>query len=171
MGKGNWRPTSKTLMAPVRDRNDLKHKGFTISVEVSEGMDFLYITLWVSSVYPGHDPVIRFVPQFHLLRVDRPRGFLASSSILFLGLLWKTGWSTTCRTLLLGCFRHYRRLHSGLLVFTNPGWVRFERQVPQIWLGNGFLDTRGGPVNPDLYFATLTFILRRPFLGSPSSRG
>ena len=116
-------------------------------------------------MYPGHNPVIRFVPQFHLLRVDRPGGLFASSSILSLGLLWNTRWSTMCRTLLLGCFRHYRRLHLRLLVFANPRWVGFKRWVSQIRLGNGFLDTHSGPVNPDLYLATLALILCMAFLG------
>ena len=114
---------------------------------------------------PGHDPVVQFVPQFHLLWVNRPGGLFISPSILSLRLFLKTGWSATCRALLLGCFGHYCRLHSRLLIFANPGWVGFKRWVSRIQLGNGFLDTHSGPVNPDLYFATPAFILRTAFLG------
>ena len=114
---------------------------------------------------PDHDPVIQFVPQFHLLWVSRPGGFLTSSSTLSLRLLLKSGWSATCRALLLGCFRHHRRLHSRLLVFVNPRWVGLKRRVSWIQLGNGFLDTCSGPVNPDLYLATPAFILCTTFLG------
>ena len=46
-GQGKLEADIETLTAPVCDRNDLKREGFTISVEVSEGMDFLYITLRV----------------------------------------------------------------------------------------------------------------------------
>ena len=46
-GQGKLEADIETLTAPVRDRNDLKCEGFTISVEVSEGVDFLYITLQV----------------------------------------------------------------------------------------------------------------------------
>ena len=37
----------ETLMAPVRDHDNLKREGFATSVEVSEGVDLLHITLQV----------------------------------------------------------------------------------------------------------------------------
>ena len=46
-GQGKLKADIETLTALVRDHDDLKHEGFTISVEVSEGVNLLHITLWV----------------------------------------------------------------------------------------------------------------------------
>ena len=108
MGRGNLRASVKTLTAPIHDRDNLKCEGFATSVEVSEGVDLLHVSFWVQSMNPGRDPAVWFVPQFHFLRVDRPRGLITSLSTLSLGLLLESGWSTTCTALLLGSFRHHR---------------------------------------------------------------
>ena len=46
-GQGKLEANIETLTAPVHDHDDLKREGFTIPVEVSEGVNLLHITLWV----------------------------------------------------------------------------------------------------------------------------
>ena len=64
----------------------------------------------------------------------------------------------------LGSFNH-SRLHRGRLITTGLGHIRFEGRVMGVWLGNGFPDTCGRPVNTDLDLAGLPFTLCPPLLG------
>ena len=51
------------------------------------------------------------------------------------------------------------------MIITGPGHIRFEGQGMGVWLGNGFSDTRGRPVNNNLDLARLPFALCPPLLG------
>ena len=118
-------PDAMALARPVGDRNDLEGEVLTIPVEVPEGMDLLHIPLRVQLMYPFCYEVIRFLLQFDFLWVIGPR-VLASGPCT--QSCPGSGCSATETTLLLGILKHYR-LHSGLLVITASGRVRFKGRV------------------------------------------
>ena len=153
---GIVKPDVNILQAPVGNCNNCnKCKALTVPAEVPEGVNFLHISLWVQLMNRGCNLVIRLLFQFHLFRVSgtKPRSSTASSSTLSPGWLLGSSWSTMRAALSLGSLWYNGRPHPGQWVITCPGWVGFKRWMAQIWLGKGFLDTRVGPVNPNLYFA------------------
>ena len=120
----------KTLGSQVSNRDDFERKVLTAPMKVSEGVDFFHIPLRIQLVDLFCNPAIRLLFQFQFLRIGRPRGLAGSPSTQHYG-----SYSA------LGFLRHYRQLHPGLSITTNPGWVGLKGWVSWIWFGNGFLDT------------------------------
>ena len=130
-----------------------------------EGVNLFHISFRVQMVDLGHNPVIRLLFEFQLLWISKPRGLTAGLSALSLRWFLGSGWSATRATLFLGSLGHNRRLHLGLLIAASPRRVRFKGRMMWIWLGDGFLDTCIGPIDPNLYFAAPPVALCMAFLG------
>ena len=154
-----------TFVAPVSNYDNFEHKALTVPMEMSEGVNLFHISFWVQTVDPGRNSAIRLLFEFQLLWIGKPRGLTAGLSALSLGWFLGSRWSTTRATLFLGSLGYNRRLHLGLLLAASPRCVRFKGQMTWIRLGDGFLDTRIGPIDPNLYFAAPPVALCMAFLG------
>ena len=170
-GQGKLEADIKTLTAPVRDRNDLKRKGFTISVEVSEGVDFLYITF-------GSSQCIRAMIQSYGLSLSSTFSGLTGPEVFLLVLLLCP---SDCSGKLGGaphvelCF--WDALDT-TIDFTRGCWSLLTPD------GSGLKDRcHGSSLKTGFWIPvvvqsipTCTLLLRpsfsvRPFLGSPLSQG
>ena len=79
------KPDISTFVAPVSNRDKFKHEALGVPMEMSEGVYFFHISFWVQTVDPGHNPAVRFLFEFQLLQISKPRDLTAGLSTLPLG--------------------------------------------------------------------------------------